>query len=313
MGFFGKVNNSEGWLAINIAVDGLYAVGVQRVAAGKPALALAVFQALEKSVDAPLLEKFGKQLRVSRRHCTTLLSHGQYQMLSVDAPNVPPAELKAAMRWRLKEMIDFPVDEATIDVLDVPADQASAAARNHMMFVVAARNSVIEQRQVLFSKAKIALSVIDIPDLAQRNISALIDTQGRGLAMLSFDADGGLLTVTYQGELYLSRRIDVSLAQLMAGDAPDTCFDKITLELQRSLDHFDRQYHFIVLAKLALAPMAPVSLQIHLAGNLYCPVEMLDLSSILDLSKVPDLLEIQQQQRFFFCIGAALRHEENAP
>src|SRR5438067_7603301 len=50
---------------------------------------------------------------------------------------------------------------------------------------------------------------------AQRNISALLEPEGRGVAMLSFDADGGLLTVTFKAELYLARRIDVTLEQLL--------------------------------------------------------------------------------------------------
>lgn len=339
MGLFGRLHNGAQRLAISIGEDGMYAVSVHHTVAGKPTVTLAVFQAQEKSSQEEALEKFGKQLRARKYRCTTLLSHGQYQLLSIDAPSVPPDEMKEAVRWRLKDMIDFPVDQATIDTVDVPASK-TPSVRNQAMLAVAAQNSIIEQRQMLFSKAGIALTVIDIPDMAQRNISARLELEGRGIAMLSFNADGGLLTVTYGGELYLSRRIDVGLAQLLASDAkpardakkaqaPDSelaidaaklapsdaqlnCFDKITLELQRSLDHCDRQYHFIVVAKLVLAPIEAPALQAHLAAHMYMPVEMLDLADIVDLSDAPHLLKPQQQQRFFLCLGAALRQEESA-
>ena len=152
-------------------------------------------------------------------------------------------------------MIDFHVDDATIDVLDIPIDKAGAS-RTHTMFAVAARNSVIAQRQALFEAAKLKLKVIDIPEMAQRNISALAEVPGRGLAMLSFHAGGGLLSVTFNGELYLARRIDVTLTQLLDPDIErrNACFDKITLELQRSLDHFERQFNFIAVQRLLLAP-----------------------------------------------------------
>ena len=180
------------------------------------------------------------------------------------------------------------------------------------MYAAAARNSLIEQRQASFGQAKIPLSVIDIPEMAQRNISALLEPAGRGLALLSFDSEGGLFTVTFSGELYLSRRIDVTLPQLMEADADqkNAYFDRITLELQRSLDHFDRQYHFVALSKLMLAPMKDIGLQEYLAANLYLPVEVFNLESVLDISKTPELQQLEHQQRYFLTLGAALRHEE---
>jgi MSHA biogenesis protein MshI len=205
------------------------------------------------------------------------------------------------------------VDDATIDVLDVPVDK-DAPVRTRSMYAVAARNQMIEQRQALFADARIPLVAIDIPDLAQRNISALLEPEGRGIALLSFDNDGGLLTITYGGELYLSRRIDVTLPQLTqtAEDGVANLFDKITLELQRSLDHFDRQYHFITLSKLMLAPLEGQAqrLQDYLASNLYTPVESFRLDTVLDIAKVPDLNTVGMQQQYFFTLGAALRLEE---
>src|SRR6185312_4544723 len=116
----------------------------------------------------------------------------------------------------------------------VPVDK-SAPARTHSMYAIAARNQVIEQRQALFADAKIPLGVIDIPEMAQRNIAAYFEPEGRGVALLSFDADGGLLTVSHAGELYLSRRIDITLSQLQDADEQvrHASFERITLELQR--------------------------------------------------------------------------------
>ena len=281
-----------------------------------PAVTLAASYAFVRDSAVEALETLAKELHISRYHCTTLLASAEYQLLSVDAPNVPADELKTAIRWRLKDMLDFHIDDATIDVLDVPADK-NASVRNRTMYAVAARNSLIEQRQNWFAEAKIPLSVIDIPEMAQRNISALLEPEGRGVALLSFDTDGGLLTVTYGGGLYLSRRIDVTLSQLVQSDdgQRNACYDRITLELQRSLDHFDRQYHFIALSKLVLAPLGDTAggLQEYLAANLYVPVEALNLDTVIDFSRVPELKNLQAQQHYFMTLGAALRQEENAP
>lgn len=313
MRLFTKTKKISGSLVISFQDDGIYAASIDRATDALPVVQLLVFHPAPKTNIKESLEKLAKELRADHYQCSTLLGGSEYQLLSVDAPNVPSDELKTAIRWRLKDMLDFHIDDATIDVFDVPADK-NAPVRNHSMYAVVARNQLIEQRQALFTSAKIPLTVIDVPEMAQRNISALLEPEGRGIALLSFDANGGLLTVTYGQELYLSRRIDVNLQQLQQSDADQktACYDRITLELQRSLDHFDRQYHFITLAKLVLAPLgdADADLQQYLASNLYLPIEILNLESVLGIVNTPQLKSVEVQQQFFMILGAALRHEE---
>jgi MSHA biogenesis protein MshI len=292
--------------------DGIAAASIRRPPIGKPAVTVAAFFSGAPGLDT--LEKAGKELHSANYRCTTVLGGGDYQFMSVEAPNVPRAELKTAMRWRLKDVLDFPVDEATYDVLDIPLDPNAAVRPQQSIFAIAARNSVIQARQKLFAKSKIRLRTIDIPEMAQRNVSALLEPEGRGIAMLSFNEDGGLLTVSWRTELYLSRRIDVTLAQLLEADVErrHQSFDKITLELQRSLDNFERQFSFISVAKLVLAPSGADGLQDYLASNLYTRVETLDLGQVLDVEGIPELADAARQQRFFVAIGAALRSEEEA-
>jgi MSHA biogenesis protein MshI len=294
--------------------DGIAAASVRRGgdAGARPTVTQAVF--FPGTASAEALEKAGKEMHSANHRCTTVLSGGDYQFMSVESPNVPREELKSAMRWRLKDILDFPVDEATFDVLDVPLDPNAVVRPQQSVFAIAARNGVIAARQKLFNQAKVRLRVIDVPEMAQRNVSALLEQDGRGVAVLSFGEDGGLLTVSWRGELYLSRRIDVTLAQLLDEDhdRKHQSFDKITLELQRSLDNFERQFSFISVARLVLAPTGATGLEEYLSSNLYTRVETLDLAGLLDLERVPDLADPARQQRFFVPIGAALRMEEGA-
>ena len=311
MGFFGKRRKVNGLLAIGFDADGMCAARVTRVGSGKPLVEAAAFYSVKQPTPPEVLDKLARELHAASFRVSTLLGGRDYQLLAVEAPNVQPDELKAAVRWRLKDMLDFHIDDATVDVLDIPAD-TSAAVRVNQMFAVAARNSVIETRQALFTAAKVELAVIEIPEAGQRNISAFLEPEGRGLAILYFNGEGGLLTVTFKGELYLSRRIDVTLDQVQETD-PDRrnqYFDKITLELQRSLDHFDRQFHFVTVSKLLLAPLPKSSLHDYLSSNLYMPVDTLDLAAVFDFSKTPELASVEAQQRHFLTLGAALRLEE---
>jgi MSHA biogenesis protein MshI len=309
MRLFRKAKKNDGWLTIAFTGEGIAAASLRPVPAGRPTVQCCTFY---PRGGAETLEKIGRELRVSKHQCLTVLAGGEYQMVALDAPNVPADELKAAVRWRLKDMLDFHIDDATIDVLDIPADKNAGVRATHSLFAVAARNSLIEQRQALFAAARIGLAVIDIPEMAQRNISAMLEPAGRGIAMLSFGADGGLLTVTFGGDLYLSRRIDVALAQLLDADheRKHASFDKITLEVQRSLDHFERQFHFIALASLVLAPTGASGLEEYLASHLYMPVSTMNLADVLDLDGKAELADAAGQQRFFVALGASLRHEE---
>ena len=291
--------------------DGICVARVERQAAAKPIVKLSAFYPAAPSLSAEALARATRETQAASFVGSTLLSGGEYQLLQVEAPNVPQDELKTAVRWRLKDMLDFHVDDATIDVLDIPLDK-NAGNRAHSMFAIASRNSLIQARQDLFAEAQAPLSVIDIPEMAQRNISALMEPEGRGLAMLSFDASGGLLTVSYNKELYLARHLDVTLPMLQEQDIDrrHAAFDKIALELQRSLDHFDRQYSFISISRLMLVPTGVPSLQDFLSAQMYMPVESFGLADVFDLAEVPELQAPEQQVRHFLTLGAALRHEE---
>src|SRR5262245_55911426 len=123
MRFFSKNKDFGGWMAIALQPDGVCLAHVERSSQGRYALVRAAFYPGVNPPDPAAVEKIGKELRAERYRWTNLLSLSEYQLLSVDAPNVPPDELKTAIRWRLKDMLDYHVDDATIDVLDVPAEK----------------------------------------------------------------------------------------------------------------------------------------------------------------------------------------------
>lgn len=179
-----------------------------------------------------------------------------------------------------------------------------------MVYAVAASASTVGAVMHDYAVAKLPLEAIDIPELAQRNVAALFETENRGLAFLHLDESGGLLTITYRGELYAVRKIEISAAQLADAD-PDRraqLLERVMLELQRTLDNFDRQYSFISVAGLLVASCPEVSeLQSYLAENLYVPVQRMDLATVCDFPAVPELRDVARQAQCLPVIGAALR------
>ncbi len=295
-------------MGVRVAHDRIDLAHVCWQAGSKPQLMAAQSYAREGG-DAQALSRLGKARGLKRMRCATLLSPGDYQMYQVEAPAVPASELNTALRWRLKDLLDYPVEGATVDAVLIPQDE-NAKGRAAQALAVAAATETIGTRIEPFRQGRIGLEVVNIPELAQRNVSALLEDENRGLALLSFDAAGGLLTFTYRGELYASRRIEIDPAQFAGGGEAgrEPLCERITLELQRSFDNVDRQFHYISVTRLVVAPPenAPWLLPC-LASGSYVPVEVLDLGRALDLGAVPELATPQRQAPLLLAIGAALR------
>jgi MSHA biogenesis protein MshI len=297
-----------GWLAVSLQPGELTFVHGQRAPGGAASIDVCGTQAFEGELQGA--QHAVKGLDFGHYQCSTLLSPGEYQILLVEAPNVPQTELKTAIRWRIKDLLDYHVNDATVDVLAVPPNPAGGG-RAQSMYAVTARNALIQACIGRFESARIPLSVIDIPETSQRNVAALFERDDRGLALLHMGSNEGLLTINFHGELMLARRIDIG-AQGMAsasGMPRDEQLQRVLLELQRTFDHFDRQFAYVPVSKLMLAPEPEeTGLLEYLAANLDMPVERLRLSAAIDFGARAEL-EPPEEWRLFHLIGAALRHE----
>ena len=164
-----------------------------------------------------------------------------------------------------------------------------------------------------FESARVRLATVDIPELAQRNVAELFEDANRGLVFLRLDEHGLMLTLTFHGELVAVRRGEMSTRQLGEGSEDERAHarEKLALELQRSLDNFDRQYSHIPVSKVVLACTPPIDgLQAELAASSYVPVQELELGALLDLSALPDLRDAPLLATHLLAIGAALRTDE---
>ena len=256
-----------------------------------------------------VLSRLRREHGLHRYRCATLLSDSEYQLLQTDVPAVAAAELKEALRWKVKDVLDFPSDAATLDAVELPS---AGPGRPAQMLVAAAPNSVIAARMKDFDDARVPLDVIDIPELAQRNLASLFEEPNRGLGLLTFDENGGLLTFSCAGALYASRRTDIGTSQLAGADEGrrTQLLDRLTLELQRTLDTLDRQFSSITVSRVLVAETEGGPVLTHLTANLYAAVERLDLARVMDLDAVPELMESARQPQALVAIGLALRREE---
>ena len=302
-----KPGQTDGWCAIALGANCFDIAHVRRPAGRQPQLVtLASYRRSGDDLDA--LKRLRRELGLGGRRCTTLLSARDYRFVNTELPALPESEIKNAVRWQIKDMVDLPVETATLDVLAIPGEIAGRARQG---FVAIAGNDVVAERMALFDQAKIPLGAIDVPEMAQRNIAALFEEPNRGLAMLTFDDAGSMLTFTFQGELYYVRNSDASLTQLTTaeGDLRERMFERVALEVQRALDTFDRVNSHIPVTRLLLVPEVGEAFVGFMRNSLSIPVDVPDLTQVIDCTAVPELRQPSRQAECLRVIGAALREE----
>ena len=303
---FRRTKIKPGWVAIAPQGDRARVVHLVCDEGGRPALRCAFTAAWADPTQALRALRRTRALRNQRR--VALLQHAQYQLLTLDAPDLPREEWRDAIRWRLKDMVDFAVDTAGIDVIDIPADPQQR--RRASVMAVAAPRSTLAPLADAGADAGLPWTAIDVPDTALRNVAVLCAEPGRGEALLHVGRDHSTLVVVAHGELLLSRHIDVTLAQLTDADpsARQQHFERASLELQRTFDNVERQFSHANLARLQVAPGAPLMGFIEYVRDLvYVTITAFDLGAVLDLSAVPALLDPTEQAAYLPAIGAALR------
>lgn len=316
--FFRRKARADGFTAVAVNAEGVATATIRRAASAQPQLVDVAWRALDGTPAATLADL------VERRHlrgapCTTLMASGEYQLLLVEAPDVEAGELRSAIRWRIKDLIDFHIDDAVIDVFEIPGQ---GRGRARMMYAVAARTATVKQRIAQLEEANLDLQCIDIEELALRNLAARLPEDARGIALLWLRGDHGQILITRGGELFLARRIEMGTTGLFSvaqqgGDSTQgeygpelvNALEHIVLELQRSLDYYDSHFSQPPVQTVYVAPMAPdlPFVADYLQQHLPLQVAAMDLQQMFPDAQLPSDDSVAH---CLTAIGAALRVEE---
>ena len=95
--------------------------------------------------------------------CSLVLSVGSYQVLLVEAPPVPEAELAAALRWKVKDLLQLPLESALIDGFLLPDD--AYRGRQKMAYTVAAEKAPLQLLIDRLGKVGVSVDHVLIPEI----------------------------------------------------------------------------------------------------------------------------------------------------
>jgi len=241
------------------------------------------------------------------RRAVLVLPHTDYQLLQIEAPDVDPAELRAAVRWRIKDLIDYHVEDAVVDVIDVPQPEGRSGPRH--MYAVSARLNHVRASAEAVDDAELDLEAIDVAEMALRNLAELAPEQGGGVALVALARSGGLVVISRGETLYLARHLEFG-TDVLGGETP-RYGDSLALEVQRSLDYYESQLSSVPASRVLLAPMGldRSALLDQLQGQLAAPCFGLRVDQVMDIAEG---VEEPEDYPALLAVGGALRQEQRS-
>ncbi len=312
-----KSAKHSGVVGVGFNDDGLALVHLERNSHGRPRVAHCDYLSYGEAPDAEaLLAQWVNRQGVKGGPCVGVMEPGSYQLLQVEPPNVPAAEVREAVRWRIKDLVSFSVEAAAIDLFYLP----EGGSRGRTAYVVAAEGELIDRRVALFTGAGLKVRAIDITELALRNLALGMPENDTGVAVLWVGRDASRIGLFRQSNLYLARSINTGWSQLVAqGDmsgglslAPDDrLLDSVVLEMQRSLDYYESHFGQNPIHTLLVLPtVEPIpSLIGHLEQNMALEVRLFDPEMVADWNESPDPTVLAH---CITALGAALREAGGA-
>jgi MSHA biogenesis protein MshI len=235
-----------------------------------------------------------------------VLDPSDYRLQLIELPSVPAEEMREALRWQAKDMVDYSPADAIVDYIAIPPHVNAGGKR--IGYVLVAHKRTVSERQEQADATGLETDVITVPEIALSNIAQLLPQEKYGVALLHFTADKGMLLISREGVVHLIRRLNTGIQRMQDAFSDDFSTQEmaagLALEIQRSLDYYESHYDCKPITDIVMTPVEGVGpLPDLLAGNLGLGVSRLDLNDIV-ASEEP--LDAAKQAACVLAIGAAL-------
>lgn len=291
------------------------------------------------------LRRMARSLKLHNRPWVWIMPEGSYQLLLVDVPDVPAEDVKSALQLKVKDLISFPLAEASVDILFLPEE--AFRGRNRMAFALVARREDTEPVEDLFGRAGLRLHRISAADLAYRNLLHLV-SENAAAALLTMRENDSALSAVFADDLCLVRAIPITAGELAspeqdatpeADTEPDTTgsydfdlelsaddlaqsneeqedpltrqLDTLALELQRSFDYFDTQLGLGRVAELRIMARHELPEQVYSSMNTRFDLHAAPLALEEHIALAPDVATDRLEESAV-AIGGALYSVESS-
>lgn len=246
------------------------------------------------------LAGFVNQHKISGSACEVVLPTSDYQLLQTESPQVDAAEWAGALRWMVKDLLSYPVDQAVIDGFSLPDD--AFRGRQKMAYAVALKQTQLLAVRDMINEADLELDYIGISELAAQKIMRLTPPQkDASRAMVYLGERKGFINIEADSAIYLAR----SIGQGLSNFADELGQADLLLDVQRSVDYYESQMGKGGVMHLTMAPVGDVEehMRRQFADSLRAQVSFCDLNELLQLETA---MTAAEQQQLFLATAASL-------
>lgn len=235
--------------------------------------------------------------------CQLILAPCLYQLILMDALDVPENEMAKALRWRLKGLIDYPLNDIAVDAFIVPPH--GVGLRRKKAFVAVTPLSLLQQKIAIFERCLLNIKAISIAELSLLSLlsqdQSLIDTP---VLVISYDDGICQLHIYYQQQIYLERGLSIHKQSSRPEDYPP---EEMLLEIQRSMDYCLGEFKLPEPRKIFFTPSfyKATALLDFLRQELKKEISLIDINQYL----FDSMLAEEVQAKLFYAVGAALMTE----
>jgi len=244
------LHKTQQWLYI--APDGLTVIETGKAKDGQPYLAIKASQTSSNPLDqgdehAQWVKQF------VRGNINILLADGLHQVLLSDVPDVPEAEMDAAIELKAGDLLSYDLDDATLNTIHLPKE--AYRGRMRMAFIIAAKKAPLRLWLMALIRLGIRVDIIDVETTQLRNL-ALMKRKFNESGIFHLKTSNSRLVLNYGEEMVLSRNFDIGLSSLSSettvqdGELELTVtedtqaaiqLETLVLEIRRSLDYYEAQ------------------------------------------------------------------------
>ncbi len=233
-----------------------------------------------------------------------ILQPDDYQLLVTDALPVPPSEFQSAIRFKIKDLLHYPINDVVIDNFPIPKIKADSPLK---IMIVASQTSKLLKLTEMMHEVGLDLVIIDIPELVLRNVLSLFEKENQSAVLIYVQEKSIELLITSQKQIFIVRKLMFSLGQTnQDAEVSEEEVERLSSEIQRSFGYYQSQWRQPLPGTVIFASSKTFKTDVLtlLSQQLKVSVEMINLSSHIEIIKPLNSREIG---RFLPIIGGILR------
>ena len=234
---------------------------------------------------------------LKKMKCNWVLHPSQYHLKLTNTPNVPQVEYKNAVRWQIKDIISYSLEDAAIEIFHPDEFEK----RPKKIYVIAAQSSFLQNIIDIIQECYLHPIAIDIREFAIRNLITNLTPENEPIGFIDIVAESCSLIIMQQNRIKFVRRTPFGWQKLKDGN-----YNELTTELQRSFNYCITELKQTIPTKFFLPPTTDIDNDIakNITTSLGKKVTVLNLQKLLHFTQS---INSETVKHCWAAIGGTLR------